>query len=348
MDNIITQKKFYNAVALACQGSYAQLKKLHEASSNWQTAYESLPTSKQLDIEKAWEKLLKKNVSLVLREEEGFPDLLRHIPFSPFGLYYLGKPITTKPKIAMIGTRKATPVGLATAKRFAKELAVSGLEIVSGLALGIDAASHEGALEGNGVTLAVLANGLDIIYPRQNDRLHAKILEKGGAIISEYPLGETAQNYRFLERNRIVSGLSKGVIVIEAPKRSGTLATSRFAIEQNREVFVVPGLINNPNYEGSHTLIQSGAMLITCTQDILAALGIDSNTPAEKTAAINHSLLDKNQRLVLDILVNAANPLHTDEIISESKLSEQDTNETLAILTIGGIIKEDSGRYFIN
>ena len=176
--------------------------------------------------------------------------------------------------IAIVGTRRATPDGKSTARRFAAELARAGIVIVSGLAFGVDAAAHEGCLDAEGKTVAVLACGLANIYPRNNEPLAKKILAQGGAIISEYPPDMPAYPSRFLERNRIVSGLSKGTLVIEAPERSGSLATARFALEQNRDVFVVPGPIAHPNFKGSHALIRQGAELVTTPEDILESYGI--------------------------------------------------------------------------
>lgn len=337
---------FYNALALQLGGDYLKLKKLRERHQSWQEAFMQLP-GKKPDPQKAFKNLETHSITLVLAEDARFPARVRHIPFPPFGLYIKGGFIGDEPKLAMVGTRKATPAGLSIAKTFARELARAGLTIVSGLALGIDAASHEGALEARGNTLAVLARGLDKIYPGQNERLAKKILESGGSLISEYPIGTPAYPARFLERNRIVSGLALGVLLTEAPARSGTLATSRFAIEQNREVFVIPGPIASPNYVGSHLLIQSGAMLVTSAADILQALGLAPKTAKQKISAAAASGLDKNQTMILDMLAANAGPMHTDEIIAGSALAAEIVSEALALLTISNLIKESSGKYFI-
>ncbi|MEK7481868.1 MAG: DNA-processing protein DprA, partial [Patescibacteria group bacterium] len=171
-----------------------------------------------------------------------YPALLREIPNAPEKIYILGKlPPEESLKIAIVGTRKATDQGRIIAKKLAEKLTNLGIVIVSGLAMGIDTAAHEGAVVANGKTIAVLANGLDKIYPAQNENLAKKILELNGAIISEYEPGKPALEHQFLERNRIVSGLSVATIVIEAPERSGSLVTARLAAEQGREVFVFPG-----------------------------------------------------------------------------------------------------------
>ncbi len=180
-----------------------------------------------------------------------------------------------------MGTRKATSQGRFIAKEIAKKLSEMGMVIVSGLAMGIDTAAHEGALAGAGRTIAVLACGLDNIYPRQNENLAKKIIGTGGAVISEYPVGTEAFKNQFLERNRIVSGLCIATIVVEAPRESGALVTARLAAEQGREVFVFPGPTNHPNYHGSHKLIRDGARLVSSIDDILEDLNSEiPNFPA--------------------------------------------------------------------
>ena len=188
---------------------------------------------------------------------------------------------TTETPIAIVGTRRATPEGKIIAKRFARELTSYGIPIASGLAFGIDAAAHEECVATGGATIAVLAGGLDAIYPGSNAALAQKILARHGCIISEYPLGSPPLPYRFLERNRIISGISRGTLVVEAPENSGSLATARYALEANREVFVVPGSTLHPNFKGSHRLIRQGAELVTTPEEIFEAYGI---TREEKNA----------------------------------------------------------------
>lgn len=279
-----------------------------------------------------------------MKSTTNLPQLLREIPDAPSRLYYLGAPLGEEPKLAIVGTRKASQIGLGYAKKFAFEISHAGLTIVSGLALGIDSAAHEGALSAGGRTIAVLACGLDNIYPRQNERLAQRIIDSGGTLLSEYPAGTLARQHQFLERNRLVSGLSLGVLAVEAPERSGTLATCQFAVEQNRDVFVIPGAINNPNYFGSNALIKTGAALTTEPRDILEPLGMwkepELRLPAD-------ALPDENQKLIFEMLGKNGEPMHTDEIIAKIKLNESDINEALADMIINGIIKETGGRYFI-
>ena len=292
-------------------------------------------------------------ISCISRNDDDFPELLKEIPSAPLNLYVLGNLSGLKaeePKIAIVGTRKATEQGRTLAKELAKKLSEKGITIVSGLAMGIDTAAHEGAVAGQGKTIAVLANGLDSIYPRQNENLAKRILEFGGAIISEYPTGTPAYESQFLERNRIVSGLCAATIIIEAPERSGSLVTARLAAEQGREVFVFPGPHNHPNYRGSHKLIRDGARLVASIEDILEDLGLENpNFKTPNPKQIQNSKLerikDENQLLIIKAVENAGEPLSIDKIIKLTKLEPQTANQTIALLVIEEIIKETERGY---
>ena len=273
------EQLYYNAIAIALEGDYRRIAKLKKNFPDWKSAYDGLRSEGRSppDIYAEQKKLEAGGIRLVLFGDEAYPALLREIHDPPFGIYILGTLANADfgKSIAIVGTRRGTPEGRSIAKRFARELADAGCPIVSGLALGIDAAAHEGCLEtAQGITLAILAGGLDAIYPATNEHLARKILERGGGIISEYPFGSPPLPYRFLERNRIVSGLTKGVLVVECPDGSGSLATARFALEQNRDVFVVPGPISHPNFFGSHSLIRQGAELVTKPEEIFEAYGL--------------------------------------------------------------------------
>lgn len=283
----------------------------------------------------------KKNIKKIIPRDSGYPFLLKQIPDPPAALYILGNlPDEKLPHLAIVGTRKGTPNGCLIAKTIAKELSEAGCVIVSGLAMGIDAAAHEGAVAAKGKTIAVLGNGLNKIYPRQNEHLAGEILESGGAIISEYAPEEPAFPSNFLARNRIVSGLCLATIVIEAPTRSGSLVTARLALEQNREVFVAPGPANHFNYAGSHQLIREGARLAISAQDILDDLNIKPITPEEN--------FNPEEKLILKILPKNKKPLSIDKIIELTRLDSQVVNKTIAFLIIKGIIKEALGRYSLN
>ena len=291
------------------------------------------------------------SINIINKEDLRYPALLKEIPDAPKKIYVLGElpldPPANGPKIAIVGTRKATDQGKIIAKKIAEKLTNLGVIIVSGLAMGIDTAAHEGAIAANGKTIAVLANGLDKIYPAQNENLAKKILELNGAIISEYEPGKPALEHQFLERNRIVSGLSVATIVIEAPERSGSIVTARLAAEQGREVFVFPGPVNHPNYAGSHKLIRDGARLVSSIEDILEDLNLEIKNL--KTEKLKHdakfNIIDKNQKIIYATLQKSSKPLHIDKIIEITKLEPQIANQAIAFLTIAEIIKETKSGY---
>jgi DNA processing protein len=205
--------------------------------------------------------------------EARYPSLLAQLRDAPVGLYVRGNPeALSLPQLAVVGSRNPTPSGRDTAREFAAHLSGCGLTITSGLALGIDTASHHGALAGAGSTIAVCGTGLDIVYPASNAPL-ALDIAAAGALISEFPLGTPPLKHNFPRRNRIIAGLALGTLVVEAAVRSGSLITARLAAEQGREVFAIPGSIHNPLARGCHQLIRQGAKLVETAQDILMELG---------------------------------------------------------------------------
>lgn len=336
---------FYNAILIALAGDRSRAARLKGPTGTWREAYGRLPARSSVpDPAREGQKLRDAGVDLVLFEETPFPSLLREMQDPPSGIYIRGRASFHDIEyIAIVGTRRGTPDGISTSKRFARELARSGFGIVSGLALGIDAAAHEGCLDAGGTTIAVLAGGLDGTYPATNEHLALRVLKQGGAVISEYPLGAPPLPYRFLERNRIVSGLSKGVLVVEAPERSGSLATARFALEQNRDVFVIPGPITNQNFAGSHALIRQGAELVTRPEDILEGYGIASEdgTLKEDISA------SPEERTVFEVLRNSSLPLDVDKIIEMAKLEPRIAHQAITFLSIKGYIKETERGYTI-
>jgi len=291
------------------------------------------------------------SINKITIQESKYPSLLKEIPGSPKELYYLGQlPNQKELTVSVVGTRKATPAGILTAKQISRDLGKAGITIVSGLALGIDGAAHEGALAGGGKTIAVLANGLDVIYPHQHYSLAKKILDQGGCIFSEYQAGVPAYPNQFLERNRIVSGLGAALVVIEAPIRSGSLVTAKHALDQGREVFITPGLASHPNYEGSHLLIRNGARLVTSAEDILEDLNIESQIGANvSTSSANTGITQNNlgseEKLILDIIKNNKKPITVDKIIEVTKLETHIVNQKLALLTLEGLVEERNGKF---
>jgi len=227
-------------------------------------------SKKKHNIDKHIEFMIKNNVDIISINDSEYPEILRNIYDPPLSLYIRGnKKILNDDCIAIVGCRVCSQYGRNVAKELAYNISKHNINIVSGLAKGIDGVAHEGAIVAGGKTIAVLGNGLDTIYPLENVTLAKEILKTGGAIISEYPLGESPKKQNFPERNRIVSGMSKGIIVVEAKEKSGTLITVDFALEQGKDVFVVPGNINSENSKGTNELIKQGAKLITTYKDVL-------------------------------------------------------------------------------
>ncbi len=334
---------YYNAVAIALRGNSRILRK-YALMGSWKAAYEDLlmGTMPVPEAETAWKPLEKEGIKILFKDG-GYPPLLSEINPAPVALYIRGRLPATTRSVAIVGTRRATPEGKNLAEQFGRELASAGLTVVSGLALGIDAMAHAGALEAGGACVAVLAHGLDRIYPETNRRLAEKIISSGGAIVSEYPPHEPPFAYRFIERNRIISGISKGTLVIEAPEASGSLATANFALEQNRDVFVVPGPITHPNFRGANALIRQGAELVTGAANILAAYGIENDRLAARIPQ-THS---PEEKLIVTVLAGASEPLDVDKIIAMTKLEPRIVNQTLTFLLLRKTVREIQGQYTI-
>ena len=292
---------------------------------------------------------MERKFSSLKLNDKNFPSLLKEIQNPPKEIFISGDlPENEAIKIAIVGTRKATLIGKTIAKQIAEELAKLGVIIVSGLAMGIDSSAHQGVINAKGKTIAVMANGLDKIYPAQNENLAQEILNFHGTLISEYPKGTPSYPNQFLERNRIISGLSIATIVIEAPDRSGSLTTARFALEQGREVLVLPGPADHPNYSGSHKLIRDGARLITSVQDILEDLNLEliKNTKTSLNNLFDKTTsFDKNHSLILTAIAEHGKSLNIDKICELTKLSSQTVNQSIATLIIEGIVKETENGY---
>jgi DNA processing protein len=344
--NVTTEKIYYNLINILLESNYQKINKFYQKYHSWKKALSNINYDlKKYHPEKEYQKLEKLNIKLILKQEKNYPALLKEIPFAPFGIYVLGNSnIFNHKSIAIVGTRKATSEGKILAKKFSFKLASYQLNIISGLALGIDSAAHFGALEACGKTIAVLGSGFLNIYPKINQNLAKKIINQNGALVSEYNIYAQSLPYRFLERNRIISGLSLGVLIIEAPKESGALNTARFAIEQNKELWVIPGGINNFNYYGSNKLIQEGAKLITNPNDILLDLNIKPETQKEKSE-IN---LSNEERLVYNQIKNYSQPIDIDKLIEITNLKTQIVNQMVSMLLIKNLIKETENGYIIN
>lgn len=294
------------------------------------------------------EQLFKKNIQVLTLEDKDYPNKLRQISDPPICLYVLGnKKILNNVEtphqgisnniLAIVGTRKPTSYGLQIAQQFAGELVQYGFVIVSGMALGIDSAAHWSAIKNGGKTIAVLGCGVDIIYPPSNKTLYQKIIESGGAIISEFPPGHTVLKGLFIARNRIISGLSDGVLVIEGTKDSGSLITARYAAEQGREVFAPPSPITSPLSEAPNILLKQGAKLVTAVSDILEEYQIRIKTKDKKSVLEKVSGLEKK---IMEIVINE--PKNADDLAKELKTPINQILNSISLLEIQGLIKKNS------
>lgn len=301
-------------------------------------------------------------VTIVRLGQPSYPALLRDVPDTPPILFVRGE-ITgaDRSAVGLVGSRRATPYGRAMAERFAREMAGCGVTVVSGGAIGIDTAAHRSALVSGGRTIAVLGCGLDVDYPRANRELFEQIMEQG-ALLSEYPLGAQPDAWRFPLRNRLISGLSLGVLVVEAPASSGALITARYAVEHGRTVMAVPGNIDRETSGGTNNLIKDGAVVVTETPDILRALGLVT-TPArrEHQAALPIAWPDDSadtdggrpaglqlsevQRRLLDSL--SLVPRHIDAVAGETELSAVQAGVEMTLLELAGLVRRLPGNAYI-
>ncbi len=269
------------------------------------------------------------------------PDVLLQIPDPPKQLFALGfadnlTECLQTLMVAIVGSRKVTAYGRTVTERLAAALARAGVTIVSGLAIGVDAIAHRAALESGGRTLAILGGGLDNIYPAANQQLAQRILQQGGAILSEYSDDMPALPHQFVARNRLISGLCRAVIITEAAAKSGSLHTAAFALEQGKEVLAVPGSILSPSSEGTNQLIKTGATPVTNIQDILDALGIQRKIRIAKPRGAN-----ANEQLVLDLLLKGDQDGAA--LLAKSGLETPLFNQTLTMLEITGKIRSLGG-----
>lgn len=297
-------------------------------------------------VQNEYEKLKKQGIHFICREESGFPEKLRQIPDPPFGLFYKGRlPEPHQPSVAIVGARKATDAGRQIAGKLGYELAENGVQVISGMALGIDICAQKGAVScKTGHTFSVLGTGVDICYPRNHIEMYMKIQEQGG-VISEFPPGTPALPHHFPIRNRIISGLSDGVLVIEARKKSGSLITAECALEQGREIFVVPGGMCDTHYEGGNELLKTGAALVTGVKDILDGLGIYLDMDIIEKKKKTNIMLETTEKMVYSIL--SLEPIHISELDKELHLGFGKLMEILLSLQKKGAVKMVGNNYFV-
>jgi DNA processing protein len=349
--------EFFGSISAVFQASLTEL----EATGLRAASAQALGTGRSLEL--AQDEIARAaaaGVRVISLDDAAYPNQLKQIYDPPLILYVRGDDaVISQPGVALVGTRHPTPYGLGMAERLSCELAARGLVIFSGMARGVDTAGHRGALAGKGKTVAVFGTGVDVTYPKENTRLMDQILAAGGAVISEFPIGTFAAPQNFPIRNRIISGISLGVLVVEAAEYSGTRITARCALEQNRDVYAVPGNVTNKNSWGPNTLIKQGAKLVATWEDVWEELPTDvrlrlqpqgpDESPAGQTASLfQESELPPHEKKIFALL-KADEATHIDEIVErlEPALSSSEIFAALFELELAGKVKQLPGKNFV-
>lgn len=293
------------------------------------------------------EAVTRQGARIVAYTDPNYPPALREIHDPPVLLYLKGCDIPSRVLfVGVVGSRSPTPYGLKAAERIGQGLARRGLGVASGLAKGIDSAAHWGCLEGRGFALAVLGTGIDVLYPESNKKLYHRVLEKG-AVVTEFPPGTPPEPWNFPVRNRIISGLSRAVVVVEATLKSGSLITASLALEQGRDVFAVPGSVHSFKSQGCHSLIKQGATLVENADDILKELGLNDGHHA-KTDTFKEAVLppmEEKEKTVFGLLGDYA--VHIDEIAREGRLEPGEVSSILTKMELKGLIRQLPGKMFV-
>ena len=303
-------------------------------------------------IKKEIELAKKQQCRIITCSDPEYPPLLHHIPDPPPYIYVKGRLNDTDKSVAIVGSRNASSYGLSMAKRLSRDLSLRGLRIVSGMARGVDTAAHIGAISANGQTIAVLGSGLGVIYPPENRRLYDEIIENG-AVISEFPVMEGPNAYNFPARNRIISGMTLGTLVVEAAQRSGSLITARLAGEQGREVFAVPGNINSAKSIGAHNLLKQGAKLVASAEDV-----IEEFYQFQNKVNTEETLSEKKSETVIRLLSDLTGdeaaiykvlepyPIHIDALSVQTGMNVGNLSIILLNLELKGLVSQSPGKYF--
>ncbi len=336
---IIHLSKQFPTMQAAWSASFQQLK---QAGLTHKDASLIAQARDIIDPENVWLKIQELQINVITIADASYPAPLKEI-FSPPAVLYLKGYLQDSWNLilAVVGTRNTTSYGRQVTPTIVEHVTKAGIAIVSGMALGIDTIAHRSSVDSGGHTIAVLGSGIDILYPRTNTGLAQDILNSGGALISEYPPGTEPHKQHFPARNRIISGLSRGVLVIEGGEDSGSLITARCALDQNREIMAVPGNILQNTAKGPNSLIKMGASVITCAADILEIYNIKNALSGEK--AIIKPETDE-EKLIVSILVKK--PLHIDEILQACTLETSIISSTLAIMEMKGMVKNLGGKYY--
>lgn len=332
-------RQFFGSAKVAWQARESDLRAIKLGDS---LVTRFLDFRKSFSISSYLKTLADEHISILVQTDPKYPALLSQIPDAPFVLYIKGKrsnePWNIERSIAVVGTRKITHYGSEVTRRLVEELVYQGFTIVSGLAYGVDAAAHQATIDSGGKTIAVLGCGIDIIAPPSNATLYWAIANGGGAIISEMPLGLRPNKGLFPARNRIISGLSLGVVVTEGADDSGALITARYAGEQGREVFAVPGPITSPYSRGPAKLLKSGAKLVESVDDILEELGVEKSGSQKDGKTIRLNGENEKEQKVLDCLADRR--MQVDVLVRETGLTTSEVLATVTILEMRGIVKD--------
>ncbi len=336
-------KKLLKVFRTAERAWKAPTGKILQLDFNGESIKEALAQREIVNPKTEWEKLEKLNIKTISFFEKSYPKLLKEISSAPILLYLKGNvELLHEKSLGVVGTRTPSSYGRACVETLVEKLSGAGLVIVSGLAQGIDALAHLATLKANGKTIAVIGSGLNQIYPRMNLPLSENIIKNNGLIVSEYPLDTPAFKQNFPARNRIIAGLSLGTLVIESKEDGGALITAKQALENNREVFAVPGPINQPTNIGTNKLIREGAKAVLCIEDVLQELNINTQPNGQKT--INLELLNENEKLAVELIMQE--PAHIDKITQITKLKAHIVSSMLTGLELKGVIKNIGGQIY--
>jgi DNA processing protein len=346
----------YGTAERVFQASLTEL----EATGMRAVSAQSLATGKSLELaQQECVKAAEASAKIISLSDPEYPSRLKEIYDPPVILFVKGNvEVLAQPGIAMVGTRHPTPYGSGMAERLSTDLAARGLVIISGMARGIDTASHRGAIAAKGKTVAVLGTGIDVMYPKENTRLAEQIVALGGALISEFPVGTFPAPQNFPIRNRIISGMSAGVLVVEAAEYSGTRITSRCALEQNRDVYAVPGNVTNKNSWGPNTLIKQGAKLVATWEDVweelpadvqaaLSSMQNESHEP-ETASLFPDEVASPHEKKILRLL-KADESTHIDQLVEllGNEMSSSEIFAALFELELNGKIRQMPGKNFV-
>ncbi len=317
---------------------------LKEAGLDRRSIENLIAARQSIDLDREVERVEKAGAKVMLWEDADYPPLLRNLPDAPFVLYVKGELAQADRDwtVAIVGTRRASAYGRQAAEALAMDLARNGITIVSGLARGIDAMAHDAALKANGRTIGVLACGIDQVYPPEHAKLAARMIEHG-ALMTETPVGSPPEGGNFPARNRIISGLALGTIVVEAGETSGALITADRALEQGREVFAVPGHIFSRSSFGTNRLIKEGATLVTSAEDVMEALNLKLVATHSEARAVLPE--DATEAKLLSFL--SADPVHVDQIVRDSGLPVAQVSSTLALMELKGMVRQVAGMQYV-